>query len=118
MAVNVNAGVLQPIQFALTTGKNKTPISAENLTRVKLVLLNRSTLFVLHTLDSNTTPGIFFWNRTSQTVKGIVDIFLLEMELEDQSLVIQDDMIARLTLYDVINPAGLSWKQFALNSRS
>jgi len=117
MAINVNAGILQPIQLALTTGKSKTPIDAAALTRVVLVLLNRKTLTVLHTIDSSVTSNVFFWTRTSQVVKGVPNIFLLELELHNQSLTIQEDMIARLTLYDNPNPLGLAWKQFSLNSR-
>ena len=116
MAVNVYAGQVQPIQFALTTGKNKTPIDAFALTRVKLQVLDRVTFAVLDTVDSSVDPNVFFWTRTQQTVKGVL-VFLLEMELQDSSLTVQEDLVARLTLYDPANPAGISWKQFALNSR-
>jgi hypothetical protein len=118
MAVNVNVGIPDPIQFALTTGKNKTPISAAPLTREKLELLDRKTLAVLNTVDSSVDANVFFTLRTQQTVKGVL-VYLLEMELHDAalSLVVQEDLIARLTLYDGSNPLGLPWKQFALNSR-
>jgi len=116
MAVNVYVGQTQPIQFALTTGKNKTPITAFPLTRVILQLLDRVTMAVLDTVDSSIHSDVFFWTRTQVTVKG-VSVHLLEMELQDSSLTIQEDLVARLTLYDPANPAGISWKQFALNSR-
>lgn len=116
MAVNVYATVLDPIKFALTTGKNKTPISAAPLSRVKLELLDRATDLVVDTVDSSIDSDVFFWDRTEETVKG-VSVFLLEMELHNSSLTIKEDMIARLTIYDGANPLGLPWKQFALNSR-
>ena len=116
MAVNVYTGQTQPIKLALTTGKNKTPITAFPLTRVKLQLLDRITLAVLNTIDSSVDSDVFFWTRTQQTVKGVL-VYLLELELHDSSLTIQDDLMARLTLYDLARPAGISWKQFALNSR-
>ncbi len=117
MAVNVFAGQIQPIQFALTTGRNKTPIDASPLTRVRLQLFDRDTDALLATLDSNTDPNVFFWTRTKTTVKGIIDIFLLELELGNEGLIIQEDLIARLTIYDGLNPLGITWKTFALNSR-
>lgn len=116
MAVNVFAGLLDPIKFAITTGKDKTPIDAFPLTKVSLILLNRKSLTVLHTLVSDVDADVFFWTRTQQTVKGVL-VFLLELELHASSLTIEEDMVARLTLYDVANPLGLPWKQFALNSR-
>lgn len=118
MAVNVYAGLLDPIKFALTTGRNKTPIDAAPLTRVKLQLLDRETLAVLNTIDSSVDPDIFFTARTQVTVKGVL-VFLLEMELHFASLnlPVQENLIARLTLYDGANPLGIPWKQFALNSR-
>lgn len=116
MAVNVYAGQVQPIQFALTTGKNKTPITAFALTRVVIQLLDRVTFAVLDTVDSDITPTAFFWTRTQKTVKGVL-VYLLELELHNSSLTLQEDLVARLTLYDIVNPAGVSWKQFALNSR-
>ena len=117
MAVNVYAGQVQPIKFALTSGREKTPVNAEDLSRVKLELLDRNTLQLLATVDSSVDVDVFYWSRTIQTVKGVPDIFLLEMELQDSNLPIQEDMMARLTLYDANNPLGISWKQFALNSR-
>jgi len=118
MAVNVVQGIPDPIKFALSTGKNKTPIDAAPLTREKLELLNRKTLAVLNTIDSTVDPNVFFTTRTQATVKGIL-VFLLELELHDAGLALvkQEDLIARLTLYDGGNPLGLPWKQFALNSR-
>ncbi len=117
MAVNVYAGIEQPIKLALTSGKDKDPVSAEPLTRVVLALLNRTTLAVLITLDSSVDSDVFFWDRTSQVVKGVADIYLLELELHDSSLPVQENLMARLTLYDAENPDGIAWKQFALNSR-
>lgn len=116
MAVNVNAGQVQPIKLALTTGKKKTPISAFPLTRKVLQLLDRKTLAVLDTVDSDITPAAFFSTRTQQTVKGVL-IHLLELELHNSGLTVQEDLVARLTLYDVNFPAGVEWKQFSLNSR-
>lgn len=116
MAVNVYAGQVQPIKLALTTGKNKTPITAFPLTRIVLQILDRVTFAVLDTVDSNITPAAFFSTRTQQTVKGVL-VHLLELELHNSSLTVQEDLVARLTLYDVANPAGITWKQFALNSR-
>lgn len=118
MAVNVFTGQPQPIQFALTTGKIRTPISAEPLTRVKIRLYDRDTGILLHTSDSNVDANVFFFNRTSITVKGVPNIFLLEIELHDRNVIIQEDLIAWLTLYDTAHPNGISWKQFALNSRT
>ena len=117
MAANVFAGQVQPIQFALTTGRNKAPVDAAPLTRVRINLLDRETVISLASADSNVDPNVFFWTRTSTTVKGIPDIFLLELELQDSGIPIQEDLIARLTLYDGLNPLGITWKQFALNSR-
>lgn len=117
MAVNVYAGILDPIKLALTTGRNKTPIDAAPLNRVKLDILDRDTLTTLLTLDSQVDFGIFHWNRTRITVKGIPDIYLLELELQDSGLPVQENLIARLTLYDGANPLGIAWKQFAINSR-
>lgn len=116
MAVNVYAGLQDPIKFALTTGKNKAPIDASPLTKVILELLDRSTLQVLHTLDSSVDADVFFWDRTEETVKGVA-VYLLELELHASSLTVQEDLIARLTIFDGLNPLGLPWKQFALNSR-
>jgi hypothetical protein len=117
MAVNAYAGQVQPIQLVLTSGKNKTPVSAQPLTRVKLELFNRETMTLLDTVDSDVTPTAFFWTRTSQTVKGAADIYLLELELQSTGITVQEDLVARITLYDVANPTGISWKQFTLNSR-
>lgn len=117
MAVNVFAGQPQPIQLALTTGKNKTPISADPLTREKIQLFDRVTNALLHTSDSDVDPNVFFTMRTETTVKGIPNIFLLEIELHNEGVPIKEDMIARLTLYDGTHPLGINWKQFALNSR-
>jgi len=118
MAVNVYQGIPDPIKFALTTGKNKTPIDAAPLTRERLQLLNRKTLAVVNTIDSSVDSDVFFTTRTQATVKGIT-VFLLELELHAVALALvkQEDMVARLTLYDGSNPLGLPWKQFALNSR-
>jgi len=117
MAVNVFAGQPQPIQLALTTGKNKAPISAQPLTRERIQLFDRVTNALLHTSDSNTDPNVFFTGRTEVTVKGVPNIFLLEIELHNEGVPIKEDMVARLTLYDGAHPLGISWKQFALNSR-
>lgn len=119
MAVIVTQGILDPIQFALTTGLDKTPISAAPLTREVLELLNRKTKTVLHTIDSTIDTDVFFTLRTEQTVKGVPNIHLLEIELHDAALAltVQENMIARLTLYDGLNPNGLPWKQFSLHSR-
>lgn len=118
MAVNVTQGITDPIKLALTTGKNKTPIDAAPLTRMRLDLLDRKTLAVLNALDSTVDANVFFNLRTQVTVKGVL-VFLLELELHAVALALvkQEDLIARLTLYDGANPAGLPWKQFALNSR-
>jgi hypothetical protein len=116
MAVNVYAGLQDPIKLVLTTGKEKTPISALALSRVVLDLLDRENEIVLHTIDSLVDVNVFFTNRTEQTIKG-VSVFLLEMELHGLGLTVQEDLIARLTVYDSNNPGGLPWKQFALNSR-
>lgn len=116
MAVNVVQGSPDPIKLALSSGKNKTPVDAFNLTRAKLELLNRTTLALLDTVDSSVDPNVFFWQRTQQTVKGVL-VYLLELELHSSGLTIQEDLIARLTLYDGSHPAGIAWKQFALNSR-
>lgn len=118
MAVNVVQGISDPIKLALTTGKNKTPIDAAPLTRMRLQLLDRKTLAVLNTIDSSVDANVFFNLRTQQTVKGVL-VFLLEMELHavGLGLVEQEDLIARLTLYDGSFPAGIPWKQFSLNSR-
>jgi len=117
MAVNVYAGQLQVIQFALTAGKDKDPVDASPLSRVKLELFNRDNFTLLATVDSQVDAGVFFWVRTQTTVKGVL-IWLLEMELHNEGLPIQEDMVARLTLYDGNFPLGVSWKQFALNSRT
>lgn len=117
MAVNVYTGSLDPIKLALTIGRDKTPIDAAPLNRVKLELINRVSNTVSATVDSNVDFGVFFWNRTRITVKGVPDIYLLEMELQDEGLPIGENFIARLTLYDGANPLGIPWKQFALNSR-
>jgi len=117
MAVNVFVGQPQPIQLALTTGRDKAPISAAPLTRARIQLFDRSTNALLHTSDSDTDSNVFFFTRTEVTVKGIPNIHLLEIELHDRSLPIQEDLVARLTLYDGTHPLGITWKQFALNSR-
>jgi len=117
MAVTVTAGIQDPIQLALTSGREKTPVDASPLNRVKLVLLDRTTLATLLTLDSSVDLNIFYWNRTVQTVKGVPAIYLLELELHDSGLPVQENLLARLTLYDGDNPLGISWKQFSLNSR-
>lgn len=116
MAVNTVAGIQSPIQMALTTGPLKTPLDAAPLTRVRLQLFDRQTAGLLETLDSDVTANIFFWTRTQKTVKGVL-VFILEMELHATGIIIQDDLIARLTLYDGPHPNGIEWKQFALNSR-
>lgn len=116
MAVNVYAGIPDPIKLCLTIGRRKVPISAQPLTRVRLQLLDRDTYTLLHTLDSSVDADVFYWTRTERTVKG-VDVYLLELELHDSSLTVQEDLLARLTLYDAVNPLGLPWKQFSLNSR-
>ncbi len=119
MAVNVVQGISDPIKFVLTSGLLKTPISAAPSTRQTLALLNRITLVQLNFLDSDVDSDVFFNDRTSQTVKGVPNIFLLELELHAAALnlVKQEDLIARLTIFDSANPAGLPWKQFTLNSR-
>jgi len=117
MAVNVYAGLQDPIKFALTIGKDKTPIDAAPLNRVTMDILDRSTLATLVALDSNVDPNVFFWGRTVITVKGVPSIYLLELELHNSGIPIQENLMARLTLYDGANPLGLPWKQFALNSR-
>jgi len=118
MGVNVVQGITDPIKLVLTTGKDKTPIDAAPLTRMKLELLDRETLAVLNTVDSSVDANVFFNLRTQQTVKGVL-VFLLEMELDGVGLALvkQENLMARLTLYDGLNPNGLPWKQFALNSR-
>lgn len=118
MGVNVVQGITDPIKLVLTTGKDKTPIDAAPLTRMRLDLLDRKTLAVLNALDSSVDSDVFFNLRTQQTVKGVL-VFLLELELDAVALnlVKQENLIARLTLYDGANPNGLPWKQFALNSR-
>lgn len=117
MAVNVFVGQPQPIQLALTTGRNKSPISAAPLTRARIQLFDRVSNALLHTSDSNTDPNVFFFTRTEVTVKGVPNIHLLEIELHDEGVPIQEDLVARLTLYDATHPMGITWKQFALNSR-
>jgi len=117
MAVKVTTGVLQPIKLALTIGKNKTPIDAAPLNRVTMDILDRDTLAVLVALDSNVDANVFFWGRTVTTVKGVPSIYLLELELHNSGLPIQENLIARLTLYDAATPLGTAWKQFAINSR-
>lgn len=117
MAVNVYAGIQDPIKFALTSGKDKAPVDAAPLNRVKLDLLDRTTLATLATLDSTADANVFYWSRTKRTIKGVPDIYLLELELHNSSLPVQENLIARLTLYDAVNPGGIVWKQFALNSR-
>lgn len=117
MAINVYNGQLQPIKLALTIGKDKVPIDAAPLNRVRLQLFSRDPTTLVATLDSQTDPGVFFWNRIRMTVKGVPDIYLLELELHDQGLPIGENYIARLTLYDGANPLGVSWKQFAINVR-
>lgn len=117
MAVNVYNGILDPIKLALTTGRDKTPIDAAPLNRVRLELYSRNPTTLVATVDSNVDFGVFFWNRTRITVKGVPDIYLLEMELQDEGLPVGENYIARLTLYDGANPLGLAWKQFAMNVR-
>lgn len=118
MAVIVNAGIQDPIKLALTIGPNKTPIDAAPLNKVVLTLVDRDTQAVLLILDSNVVnPGVFFWGRTVITVKGVPDIYLLELELHNSGLPIAENLLARLTLYDAANPLGIAWKQFAINSR-
>lgn len=117
MALNVYNGIPDPIQIALTTGRNKTPIDAAPLNRVRLELLNRDTLASVAVVDSSVDFNVFFWNRTRQTVKGVPDIYLLEMELHNEGLPVGENWLARLTTYDGANPLGIPWKQFALNVR-
>lgn len=119
MGVNVIQGIPDPIKFVLTSGVDKTPVSAFPSTRQTLELLDRLSLTQLNFLDSAVDSDVFFNQRTQQTVKGIPNIFLLELELHDAALALvkQEDLIARLTIFDGTNPLGLPWKQFALNSR-
>ena len=117
MAVNTYAGQPQPIKFALTTGRRKIPISALNINRATLQIFDRDTLVRLAILDSAIDADTFYWNRTVRTVKGVPFVYLLEMELHNSGLPVQEDLIARLTIYDGANPLGISWKQFSLNSR-
>ncbi len=116
MAVNVYAGQIQPIMLALTIGPRKIPIDAFPLTRAKIEIFDRDTMTSLGVVDSSVDVDVFYWQRTQQTVKGVL-VYLLELELQDEGFPIQEDLVARLTLYDGNNPLGISWKQFALNSR-
>jgi hypothetical protein len=116
MAVNVYTGQAQPIQLALTAGKDKDPVDAAPLNKVTLDILDRETLAVVTALDSSVDANVFFWNRTQILVKGVL-VWLLELELHASSIPLGENYIARLTLYDGLNPLGITWKQFAMNVR-
>lgn len=116
MAINVYTGQVQPIKLALTVGKDKDPLDAAPLNKVKLDILDRDTLAVTASLISDVDANVFFWNRTQIEVKGVL-VWLLELELHASSIPLGENYIARLTLYDGLNPLGITWKQFAINVR-